>query len=234
MRAIFISYRREDAEGEAGRLFDDLTKVFGEQSVFMDVDAIDKGVDFRKAIDDNVSTCGVLLAIIGRDWVDAKNDAGQRRLEDPADFVRLETGSALKREIPVIPVLVHGAKMPHAEQLPDDLKDLVYRNGVELTGARWRSDVQDLINALRPHVGEPKAAVSLGQGQTTQPLQGLGDAPPRSPLRPQVQALPVQGGCLLEVPQREGNIPSAMQGKGKNPGVNGSRQRDPLFQQGHR
>ena len=130
MRAIFISYRREDAEGEAGRLFDDLVEVFGEDSVFMDVAAIDKGIDFRKAIDDNVSACGVLLAIIGRDWVDAKNEAGQRRLDDAADFVRLETGSALKRDIPVIPVLVHGARMPRAEQLPDDLKNLVYRNGV--------------------------------------------------------------------------------------------------------
>jgi hypothetical protein len=164
MRAIFVSYRREDAEGEAGRLFDDLTKVFGDDSVFMDVAGIDKGVDFRKAIDDNVSTCGVLLAVIGKDWVNAKNEAGQRRLDDPADFVRLETGSALKREIPVIPVLVHGATMPRAEQLPDDLKNLVYRNGVELTGARWRSDVQELINALRPHVGEPKAS-PLAQGQ---------------------------------------------------------------------
>jgi PASTA domain/TIR domain len=164
MRAIFISYRREDAEGEAGRLFDDLVGVFGEDSVFMDVAAIDKGIDFRKAIDDNVSTCGVLLAIIGKDWVDAKNEAGQRRLDDAADFVRLETGSALKRDIPVIPVLVHGARMPRAEQLPDDLKNLVYRNGVELTGARWRSDVQALIQSLRPHVGETKSTPEV-QGQ---------------------------------------------------------------------
>lgn len=124
MRAIFVSYRRDDSEGEAGRLFDDLVSHFGEPSVFMDVAAIAVGRDFRKAIDESVATCGVLLSIIGKDWVNAKNEAGQRRLDDPSDFVRLETASALKRDIPVIPVLVHGARMPRPEQLPDDLKEL--------------------------------------------------------------------------------------------------------------
>jgi PASTA domain/TIR domain len=156
MRAIFVSYRRDDSEGEAGRLFDDLVAVFGEHSVFMDVAAIEVGRDFRKAIDDSVATCGVLLAVIGKEWTDAKNEAGQRRLDDPSDFVRLETASALRRDIPVVPVLVHGAKMPRPEQLPEDLKELAYRNGVELTHARWNSDLQLLIQALRPYVEDPK------------------------------------------------------------------------------
>ena len=157
MRAIFISYRRNDSEGEAGRLLDDLVEHFGEDSVFMDVTAIEAGRDFRKAIDESVATCGVLLAVIGTNWVDAKTDAGLRRLDDPADFVRLETASALRRDIPVIPVLVRGARMPRPEQLPDDLKDLAYRNGVELTHARWGSDLQLLIKALRAHVGDLRA-----------------------------------------------------------------------------
>ncbi len=156
MRAIFVSYRRDDSEGEAGRLFDDLVGVFGENSVFMDVAAIEVGRDFRKAIDDSVATCGVLLAVIGKEWTDARNEAGQRRLDDPSDFVRLETASALRRDIPVVPVLVHGAKMPRPEQLPDDLKELAYRNGVELTHVRWNSDLQLLIKAMRPYVEDPK------------------------------------------------------------------------------
>src|ERR1700674_3256107 len=162
MRAIFISYRRDDSEGEAGRLFDDLVGQFGEDAVFMDVTAIAPGRDFRKAIDESVATCGVLLAVIGQNWADAKNDAGRRRLDDPADFVRLETASALKRDIPVVPVLIRGAKVPRAEQLPDDLKDLAYRNGVELTHARWASDVQLLIRALRPLVPELGTVVPAG------------------------------------------------------------------------
>jgi len=159
VRAIFLSYRRDDAEGEAGRLFDDLVHEFGADKVFMDVAGIEPGRDFRKVIDQNVSSCGVLLAMMGKGWIDAKDESGRRRLDDPLDFVRLETASALKRDIPVIPVLVHGGRIPRSEQLPDDLRDLAYRNGVELTHARWDSDVQLLIKALRPHVsGEQKGA----------------------------------------------------------------------------
>ncbi|MCK7496707.1 MAG: toll/interleukin-1 receptor domain-containing protein [Comamonadaceae bacterium] len=108
MRAIFISYRREDAEGQAGRLFDDLVIHFGEDAVFMDVAGIEPGRDFRRAIDEQVASCGVLLAVIGKNWCDAQDESGRRRLDDPMDFVRLETASALKRDIPVIPVLVRG------------------------------------------------------------------------------------------------------------------------------
>jgi hypothetical protein len=158
MRAIFISYRREDAEGQAGRLYADLVDFFGENKVFMDVVDIEPGRDFRQAIERQVASCGVLLAMIGRDWLEVKDKTGRRRLEDPMDFVRLETASALKRDIPVIPILVRGAVLPQAEQLPADLTDLVYRNAVELSHARWDSDVQVLIKALRPYVDHPADA----------------------------------------------------------------------------
>lgn len=154
-RAIFISYRRDDSEGEAGRLFDDLARTFGENSVFMDVTDIKPGFDFRKAIDDNVATCGVLLAMIGPTWATITGNSGERRLDDPSDFVRLEIASALAREIAVIPVLVHGAQMPHPDQLPENLKDFAFRNSVELTHVRWNTDVQLLINALRQYVASP-------------------------------------------------------------------------------
>ena len=166
MGAIFVSYRRDDSEGEAGRLFDDLVRQFGEGSVFMDVAGIDVGRDFRKAIDQSVATCDVLLAVIGKNWIDAKNEDGKRRLDDPSDFVRLETVAALKRDIPVIPVLVHSAKMPRADQLPDELKDLAYRNGVELTHVRWNSDLQVLAQALSRYVKKPATAA---QNSTTPP-----------------------------------------------------------------
>ena len=157
MRSIFISYRRDDSEGEAGRLFDDLIKQFSPDAVFMDVSAIEAGSDFRKAIEESIASCGVVLVIIGPEWLDAKGENGERRLDDEADFVRIETASALKRDIPVIPVLVRGAKMPRPDQLPPDLTDLAYRNAVELTHTRWRSDVQLLMKALRPLIGVPAA-----------------------------------------------------------------------------
>jgi len=158
-RSIFISYRRDDAGGEAGRLFDDLTRAFGADTVFMDVAGIQPGIDFRKAIDANVASAGVLLAVIGPNWLTIADANGNHRLEDPNDFVRLEVASALARNIPVIPVLVHSATMPHADSLPDDLKDLAYRNAVELTLARWNSDVALLVPALKNYVHtEPATA----------------------------------------------------------------------------
>ena len=157
--AIFISYRRDDTEGEAGRLFDDLTRAFGADNVFMDVADIRPGVDFRTAIEDNVAHCGVLLAVVGPTWATIADPSGQRRLDNPTDFVALEIASALKREVPVIPVLVHGAHMPSHDQLPLSLESFSYRNSVELTHARWNSDVQLLIEALAAYVTpEPSTA----------------------------------------------------------------------------
>jgi hypothetical protein len=165
--AIFISYRRDDSEGEAGRLFDDLVRAFGNDAVFMDVAAIKPGVDFRKAIEDNVASCGVLLAIVGPAWASIIGADGKRRLEDPNDFVALEIGSALRREVPVIPVLVHDAKMPSADLLPESLKSFCYRNSVELSHARWNSDVSLLVEALKSYV-KPVAASPVHATVTVQ------------------------------------------------------------------
>jgi hypothetical protein len=193
MRAIFISYRREDAEGQAGRLFDDLVQRFGEQAVFMDVAGIEPGRDFRKAIDAHVASCGVLLAMIGKNWTDARNEAGNRRLDDPLDFVRLETASALKRDIPVVPVLVHGAQMPRADQLPADLADLAFRNAIELTHARWDSDVSVLVKALSRYVTPPEA----GAGDRGAIERGTQDpAPQARKKRPLVLAILVAAAVV--------------------------------------
>lgn len=159
MRAIFISYRRADSEGQARALLKDLIARFGKEAVFIDVTGLAKGLDFRRVLEDRLATSGVLLAIIGKDWLDIKDEDGATRLDSPKDFVRLEIAAALKRNIPVIPVLVRGARMPRAEALPEDLKDLVFRDGVELTHARWDSDVEDLMRALTPYVDAAKLGI---------------------------------------------------------------------------
>ena len=187
MRAIFISYRRDDSEGQAGRLYDDLARTFGDSSVFMDVAAIEPGLDFRKVIDHNVASCGVLLAVIGPGWLDAKDETGQRRLDNPMDFVRLETASALKRDIPVVPVLVRGARMPRADQLPPDLAELAYRNGLELTHARWDSDVEILVKALHRHIKDEAAAPEQSSRTASAPPRSAAPAnlPPVAPVKKQ-------------------------------------------------
>ncbi|MGC2503670.1 MAG: TIR domain-containing protein [Silvibacterium sp.] len=173
LRSIFINYRRTDSEGEAGRLFDDLMLRFNPESIFMDVAAIEPGRDFRKAIDKSVATCSVLLAVIGQEWLDSRDSGGGRRLDDPNDFVRIELASALRRDIPVVPVLVRGAKMPHVEQLPDDLKELAYRNAVELSHARWRSDVQVLLQALQPYLDPQRGDAPAAHGVDRQKEPGV-------------------------------------------------------------
>lgn len=144
---IFVNYRREDSAGHAGRLFDRLSSGFPGR-VFMDVDTLDPGVDFVDAIEQAVGSCEVLIVLIGHEWLSRKDAAGQRRLDDPGDFVRLEVATALERKIRVIPVLVQGASMPRAEQLPPDLAKLARRNAIELSDARWAYDVDRLISTI--------------------------------------------------------------------------------------
>ena len=148
MGAIFVSYRRGDSEGQARALSLELEQYLGADSVFMDVDSIALGRDFRLVLQERLETCDLLLALIGPDWLDIKDSAGNRRLESPTDFVRQEIAAALKRNIPVTPVLVQGAQMPPPERLPDDLKELAFRNGFEISHTRWESDVRELLKRL--------------------------------------------------------------------------------------
>ncbi len=148
MSQIFISYRREDNPEAAGRIYDRLKSHFGEKNVFFDIDSIPPGIDFRQFISESISKCDVLLVIIGDKWL-AKNDNGISRLEDPADFVRLEIEAALKRRIPVIPVPVGKAKEPSKEELPPTLKDLHYRNSCEVrSGTSFEGHILRLINGI--------------------------------------------------------------------------------------
>jgi len=148
MGTLFINYRRGETAGEARALFNELAATLGKDSVFMDVDGIALGRDFRQVLHERLASCDLMLALIGRDWINSKDASGRRRLEDPTDFVRLEIEAALKRNIPVTPVLVQGAQMPGVEHLPEDIKDFAFRNGFELSHNRWESDLQELLKRL--------------------------------------------------------------------------------------
>jgi hypothetical protein len=148
---IFINYRHEDDIALAGRIAERLENEFGTNQVFIDVDAIPYGADFVKAINAEVAKCDVLLALIGRNWLDMRDEAGHRRLDDPADFVRLEIAAALKRQIPIIPILVDGTKIPPADRLPEELKGLERHNALDLRNASFREDMDRLVRALRTH-----------------------------------------------------------------------------------
>lgn len=147
MTSIFVSYRRTDAPGHAGRLFDHLVDRFGQASVFKDLDSMEPGADFVEVIEETVAACDALIAVIGRDWL-AAEQGGSRRLDDPEDWVRLEIANALRRKIRVVPVLVAGASMPSAADLPEDLQALARRHAVELSETAWHAQVNQLIDAL--------------------------------------------------------------------------------------
>lgn len=152
-RNIFVSYRRSDSADIAGRIYDRLVGRFGKALIFKDVDSIPLGVDFKEHLDLKVGECSVLLAIIGDQWLDTSDAHGNRRLNDPADFVRIEIESALARNIPVIPLLVRGAKMPTEESLPDGLRKLHYRNGIAIRpDPDFHRDMDRLINALEKYI----------------------------------------------------------------------------------
>lgn len=154
VKKIVVSYRRSDTRHVTGRLSDYLIRDLGPERVFIDVDSIPPGLDFVNVLTEQVASCHLLLAVIGRDWLSAKNNEGNLRLFDRDDWVRIEVEAALSRNIPVIPVLVDGAPMPRASSLPKPLKPLARRQYGELTHIRFASDMERLIKALRHHLGE--------------------------------------------------------------------------------
>jgi TIR domain len=145
---IFLSYRREDTQHIAGRLADRLMDQFGAQQVFMDVDSIEPGMDFAEAIELAVSRCKVLIVLIGTNWIDVVDEQGNRRIDDPNDYVALEVKAALQRGIRVIPVLADNARPPRRDELPSDLQLLARRNAIRVNHDSFRSDLTRLLSTV--------------------------------------------------------------------------------------
>jgi formylglycine-generating enzyme required for sulfatase activity len=163
MSKIFLSYRRQDSAGIAGRIYDRLRAHFGDDAIFMDIDSIPLGVDFQEHIDAAVGQCDVFLAVIGTKWT-GETDT-HRRLEDPRDFVRIEIESALQRDIPVIPILIDHARMPTEADVPPSLARLTYRNAIDVDQGRdFHHHVDRLVRGIEFHFQRAKEA-----GQRSKP-----------------------------------------------------------------
>ena len=146
---VFISYRRGDSRHPSSRIYDALRPKFGRSKLFMDIDSIRGGKEFPQVLEEALARSGVLIAIIGESWLTSKDAAGQRRLDDPLDFVRREIATGLRQKITVIPVLLDGALWLEAEELPDELKPLVTRNYISVRHETFSKDVSGLIEAVR-------------------------------------------------------------------------------------
>ncbi|MGB8118301.1 MAG: toll/interleukin-1 receptor domain-containing protein [Pseudolabrys sp.] len=160
---IFINCRREDSIAIAGRLHDRLAETFGRDNLFMDVDNIPVGINFEEYLKSQVAACDAVLSVIGPNWLNAKDESDQRRLDKPDDFVAIEIAAALARDILVIPVLVDGTRMPKAGELPASLKPLALRNAIQVRNTNFGSDAEQLITKMRE-------ALALGRPERTQEL----------------------------------------------------------------
>jgi len=147
---IFMSYRRFDSADVSGRIYDRLIRHFGPESTFKDVDSIPLGIDYRKYIDEVISSSSVLLVVIGPNWVDTLDKNGKTRLENDNDYVRIEILAALKRNILIVPLLVGGANMPSVNLLPDDLCDIAYRHCINIRpDPDFNTDTNRLIKGIQ-------------------------------------------------------------------------------------
>lgn len=155
---IFISYRRSDSAGHSGRIYDRLSAAFGAEHVFMDIDTIIPGEDFIQVIEKTISSCDLIVAVIGPGW--SGNGGKESRLFNQNDFVRLEIKHALEHQTPVIPVLINQASLPTAAELPEDIQGISVQPALELSDANWNTDFQKLIDMIGALNREPVAAES--------------------------------------------------------------------------
>ena len=170
MTRIIISYRRDDSLDITGRIFDRLTGHFGREAIFRDIDNIPPGADFRRHIDRVLDESDIVLAIVGPRWIGPGDQ--QLRLASPADPVRLEIETALRKKKPLIPVLVSHAVMPDPDALPDSLHDFAYRNAVQIdSGQDFDVHVGRLIRGMERilRLGEKPEADEAGQGVEVAP-----------------------------------------------------------------
>lgn len=163
---IFISYRREDSAGYAGRIYDRLVTEFGFEQVFFDIDTIPPGDDFVEVLSEKVQSCDVLLAVIGKSWLTVTDPAGRARIQNPEDFVAIEIGTALRRRVRVIPVLVGGGRMPVSSELPQELVALARRQAHELPDKGFIGAFERLFPVLRKPLSVAAAAGRGGLAET--------------------------------------------------------------------
>lgn len=157
---IFISYRRKDSADVTGRIYDSLVNHFGDLGVFKDVDSIPLGVDFREYLMSSISKAQIVLAVIGKQWNGLiECDIDERPLSKDSDFVRIEIESALKKNIPVIPVLVGEANLPKSEDLPDSLSNIIYHNSISIrSDPDFHNDMNRLISAIEEYLSKGRVA----------------------------------------------------------------------------
>ena len=180
MAKIAISYRRANSEAMTGRIFDRLIAHYGKEAIFRDIDDIPPGIDFRVHINQTLLKTHILLAIVGPQWVGTSSDGSADRIQEESDPVRVEVETALRRRVPLIPILIGSTKMPSSDQLPPGLKDFAFRNAVKVdTGQDFDYHMDRLIHSMDAILEqEPKSPPSR---ETKPPAAPKSSTPARQP-----------------------------------------------------
>lgn len=181
MGGIFVSYRRDDSRHAAGRLVDQLIKTYASDQVFIDIDGIDAGANFAKVLTQKLSDTECMLVIIGPQWLTARDPQGNRRLDNPRDFVRMEIETALKRKVRIVPVLIDGALPPAREDLPSSIADLSTHQAIRLSHETFGTDVARLVGSIKVKSRRPKEHRQM-RDAASQSDQTSGNLPPAGTL----------------------------------------------------
>src|ERR1700733_9700491 len=194
MPKIAISYRRADSEAMTGRIFDRLIAHYGKDAIFRDIDDIPPGIDFRVHINQTLLKTNILLAIVGPQWLGMAADGSADRINEESDPVRVEVETALRRRVPLIPVLIGTTKMPASDQLPPSLKDFAFRNAVKVdTGQDFDYHMDRLIRSMDAILGQAKSPPSR---ETKTPTP-----PPRQSTAERLAA--AAAAALLDAPRKK-------------------------------
>ncbi len=199
MSTIFMSYRRHDARAVSEQLYRDLSDVFGKTKVFRDSNTLMPGLDFTQEITKHIQSAKVMIVLIGHHWLTDSDPTGLHNLDSPTDYVRREILAGIAQDIPIIPVLIDGAKMPSAQELPPDLLQLERCQAFEITTTRWKYDVSQLIQQLESLLGTTwqKGASSLvGVGSGLATAVGINSAILPVILAPATLTVPIWGAAV--------------------------------------
>jgi TIR domain-containing protein len=202
MPIIVLSYRRDDSKWIAGRIFDRLEDHYGKGHIFMDIDSIPVGLDFREHLQQSLARCDILLAVIGPRWL-GTDEHGHHAVADETDWVRIEIETALAKKIPVIPILIDRLRMPKPSDLPETLRDFAFRQAAEIdSGVDFRSHVERLIRSIDQHLQGHRPALAA----TPPAKEGVG-LNERKPIAS--QAPPAHATITAVAPSRSRPIPKA-------------------------
>jgi hypothetical protein len=187
MATIVISYRREDSKWIADRIFDRLEGHYGRGNVFMDIDSIPFGLDFRDHIRETLDRCDVMVALIGPNWI-GRDSAGDHILRE-TDWVRIEIEAALNKKIPLIPLLIDGSQMPKPEELPGAVKDIVFRQSAAIDRDNFRAQMEKVIASIDRHLSKPQRLP-----QTPRPIASAKPQSLKADMRAETTARPHKRG----------------------------------------